>query len=286
MVFPARDALLADVRRTGAEVCHELTAVTDAWLRDLYAQAVAKVGEPAGPVALVAVGGYGRGELAPWSDLDLLLLHDVRKGVGLLAEAMWYPIWDTKLKLGHAVRTRKEALRLATEDLDTATSLLTVRHLAGDERLGAHLMAEARKQWRKRADSWLVQLANAVERRHTASGEVAFLLEPNLKEGRGGLRDVHALSWAVAAQPDLVGTALLEGDEAELRRCYEALLGVRVELHRLAGKPAEVLGLADQDAVAERLGMADADELMGVVAAAARTIAWISDEAWFRVHQR
>ena len=87
-------------------------------------------------MALVAVGGYGRGELAPWSDLDLLLLHDAKRGIAPVAERLWYPIWDTKLKLGHAVRTVKEALRLAADDLDTATSYLTLRHLAGDA--GAH----------------------------------------------------------------------------------------------------------------------------------------------------
>lgn len=286
MAFPARDALLADTGRTGAVLCRQLTAATDEWVQGLFANALAAAGAPSGPVALVAVGGYGRGELAPWSDLDLLLLHDVRKGVKDLAEALWYPIWDTKLKLGHAVRTPKEALKLASEDLDTATSLLTVRHLAGDASLAASLADDARKQWRKKASSWLAELSAAVERRQAAAGEVAFLLEPNLKEGRGGLRDVHSLTWAVAAQPDLVGTALLEGDHEELQRCYEVLLGVRVELHRLAGRPAEQLTLGDQDAVAERLGVADADVLMADVAAAARTISWISDEAWFRVHAR
>ncbi len=286
MAFPARDVLLADTGRTGAALCHDLTAATDDWMRGLFADALVKAGEPSGKMALVAVGGYGRGELAPWSDLDLMLLHDTRRGIEPVAEALWYPIWDTKLKLGHAVRTPKEALKLAAEDLDTATSLLTVRHLAGDEGLVEALAGDARRQWRKKASSWLTNLAAAVERRQAASGEVAFLLEPNLKEGRGGLRDVHSLSWAVAAQPELIGTALLDGDQDELHRCYEALLGVRVELHRLAGRPTEQLTLGDQDAVAARLGVADADELMGIVAAAARTISWISDEAWFRVHKR
>lgn len=283
MAFPARDQLLADPSCTGADLCRQLTAATDEWLQLLFAAALAKAGTPNGKVALVAVGGYGRGELAPWSDLDVLLLHDVRKGVDDLAQALWYPIWDTKLKLGHAVRTSKEALRLAADDLDTATSFLRVRHLAGDESLTKDLAADALKQWRKKASTWLDHLGLAVGRRQAASGEVAFLLEPNLKEGRGGLRDVHALHWAVAARPDLMGTALVDGDEAELARCYEALLGVRVELHRLAGKPTELLTLADQDTIAERMGLPDADELMAVVSSAARTISWISDEAWFRV---
>ena len=110
------------------------------------------------------------------------------------------------------------------------------------------------------------------------AGEVAFLLEPNLKDGRGGLRDVHALRWAEAAE-----TVLLEGDDDALQAAYDVLLGARVELHRLAGRPGDVLALQDQDAVAANLGYGDADALMAAVATAGRTIAWTSDEAWRRV---
>ena len=107
---------------------------------------------------------------------------------------------------------------------------------------------------------------------------MAFLLEPNLKDGRGGLRDVHALRWAEAAE-----SVLLEGDDDAIQAAYDVLLGVRVELHRQAGRPGDVLLLQDQDAVAARLGEPDADTLMARVATAARTIAWTSDEAWHRV---
>ena len=231
-----------------------------------------------GRAALVAVGGYGRRELAPASDLDVLLLFDGRRLPAGVTERLWYPIWDAKLKLGHAVRTVKDALRLATEDLDTATSLLSVRHLAGDPRLTSSLLDGARAQWRKRAKRWLVRLSAAAEERHAESGEVAFLLEPNLKEGRGGLRDVHTLGWVAAAHP-----VLADGDADALRAGYEVLLAARVELHRVSGRAGDVLALQDQDEVASRLGQADADALMTGISAAARTISWVSDEAWQRL---
>jgi [protein-PII] uridylyltransferase len=275
MAFPERDALLGDPGITGAPWTRAASAATDTWLRGIFEAAM---DDSPGPVALVAVGGYGRGELAPWSDLDLLLLHDAKRGIGAVAERIWYPIWDTRMKLGHAVRTVKEALALAEDDLDTATSFLTLRHLAGDAGLTTTLQQRWISQWGKRSKRWLKELWVRVDGRHAASGEVAFLLEPNLKDGRGGLRDVHALRWAEAAE-----TVLLEGDDDSLQAAYDTLLGARVELHRLAGRPGDVLVLQEQDAVAARLGYESADALMEAVSAAARTIAWTSDEAWHRV---
>ena len=242
----------------------------DGWLQRL-------LGEEEG-VALVAVGGYGRAELAPASDVDVLLIHRNRKDVAVLAERLWYPVWDAGVKLGHGVRTVKDALRLADGDLEVATSLLTTRHVAGDEALTRELTEKALAQWRRRASHWLTTLDRAVAERHGLAGEVAFLLEPDLKEGRGGLRDVHALRWAEAAD-----RVLLPGDDEAIQPAYDTLLAVRVELHRRTGKPLDRLLLQEQDGIAEALGMADADALMAGVSAAARTIAWTSDETWQRV---
>jgi [protein-PII] uridylyltransferase len=229
-------------------------------------------------VALVAVGGYGRAELAPASDLDVVLLHTGRRDIARLAERIWYPLWDAGLKLGHGVRTPKEALSLAASDLDTATSLLDVRFVAGDEALAADLSSRAVAQWQSRSGRWLAEVGKAVSDRHDRYGEVAFLLEPNLKEGRGGLRDVHAQHWAEAAR-----RILLEGDDEALAAAYGVLLAVRVALHRRTGKASDRLLLQEQDGVAADLGLGDADELMAEVAAAARTIAWTSDETWDRI---
>ena len=229
-------------------------------------------------VALIAMGGYGRGELAPFSDLDVLLLHGRKVDVGSLADQLWYPVWDAGLKLGHAVRTVKETLQLAAEDLDTATSLLSVRHLAGDIALTEQLARSARTDWVRRGDRRLGELATAQEERMRRFGEVAFLLEPDLKEGRGGLRDVHALDWASAAQP-----VLLDGDGRALEAAESVLVDARVALHLQTGRPGDRLTLQEQDAVAADLDYEDADALMAAVSDAARTIAWVADETWDRV---
>ncbi len=270
----------ADGSLRGGDLCRTLAAATDAWLAGLYAGAIGEA-QPRG-VALVAVGGYGRAELCPGSDVDLLLIDGGRRGdrreLAKVAERIWYPVWDAGVKLGHAVRTVKEALALAANDLDTATALLDVRLIAGDAAVADELGERASAQWRARSTRWLAALSESVAQRHAKAGEVAFLLEPDLKEGRGGLRDVHALRWAEAAQ-----RILLEEDHEALDAAYQTILAVRVELHRRTGKATDRLLLQEQDAVAAALGDRDADALMARVAAAARTIAWTSDETWQRI---
>jgi len=272
----ARAELAGDASLVGRDLCRAYSDLVDGWLSDLLAAAEAEVG--AGAVALVAVGGYGRAELSLQSDIDVLLLHGGRNDIGALADRVWYPIWDEGLKLGHAVRTTREALALASDDLDTATSLLQVRHVAGDAALTEELAARALEQWQKRAKRWLAELSARVTERHAQAGEVAFLLEPDLKEGRGGLRDVHALRWSEAAR-----SLLWAGDDPALVDAYQTLLSARVELHRRTNRPGDRLLLEDQDAVADALGEESADTLMRSVASAARTIAWRSDDAWHRI---
>lgn len=273
---PAREALQRDTALAGTALCRAYSELVDGWLDELLATAEDELG--AGGVALVAVGGYGRAELSLQSDIDVVLLHAGRSDIGTFADRVWYPIWDEGLKLGHAVRTAREALTLASDDLDTATSLLQVRHVAGDADLTDDLAGRAVAQWQRRSRRWLEELASRVQRRHAKAGEVAFLLEPDLKEGRGGLRDVHSLRWAEAAR-----RLLWEGDDPVLVAAYETLLAARVELHRRTGRPGDRLLLEDQDAVADALGEASADTLMHRVADAARTISWRSDDAWHRI---
>ncbi len=270
-----RSAALAVPGLTGRACCQALSAATDEAIAELFESAGRGVDDR---LAVVAVGGYGRGQLAPGSDLDLWLLHDGSAQVAAVAERLWYPIWDAGLKLGHAVRTPRQALDAAADDLDTATALLSARHLAGDPSLSAGLAARALEQWRKRAKRWLPELGAKVAARHATVGEVAFLLQPDLKEGRGGLRDVHALSWADAIRP-----LLLDGDADALDQAEDVLLDARVALHRATGRPSDILTLDLQDDVAAALGWGDADVLMGRLAAAARSVTWIGDEAWDRV---
>ena len=266
-----RDELLADRAMVGTVLCRALARRTDEWLHHIFSTEVA---DPEG-IAMVAVGGYGRAELCPYSDIDLLLLHRDRPDIGDIAPRLWYPIWDEGLKLGHSVRTPRETRDLAKTDLDTATSLLDARHIAGDAELTADLTADNDNQWRRSARRWLPLLAQRVVERHRRCGEVAFKLEPDLKQGRGGLRDLHALRWVEAA--------VFEMDDADSRRLwsdYEVILAARAELHRTADRPGDQLLLQEQDGVAAALDYADADELMGAIASSARSIAWRSDEIW------
>ena len=272
-----REAVISDCSLRGRASCRALAGVTDEWLAERFGEVTAGLGRRA---ALVAVGGYGRGELAPGSDLDLWLVHDGRSDADLtdLAEALWYPVWDAGLRLGHAVCTLRQGLALAASELDTATATLSARLVAGDADLAAELVEAATAQWRKRSSRWLAELGRRVVERHARAGEVASLLEPDIKEARGGLRDVHALGWAQAARP-----VLLDGDAAALAAAEDTLVGVRVELHRLSGRGSDDLLLERQDDVAAALGDADADALMARVTSAARTVAWTADEVWYRL---
>ncbi len=258
----------------GGALCEALSDATDDFLRALYAEATKQL-KNADDVALIAVGGYGRRELAPFSDLDVLLVHRGVKNIDEIASLMWYPIWDAGLKLGHAVRTPKETLQICATDLDTATALVTARHLAGSELLAQEVIGSARDAWRQRGRTWLVTLHERMQERYVTSGEVAFLLEPNIKEGLGGLRDIHALWWAVEA-----GLVLTSQDADALKKCNETLLQVRVALHQHTNRVGDVLHLEEQIPVAAALEYANDDALMSAIAVAGQQVAWIADEAW------
>src|SRR6266487_5520286 len=261
-----------------------LVEAVDAWLAEL-------LGDAGSGVALVATGAYGRREPAPCSDLDLMLLHDRgTEEIAPLAERLWRPIWDAGMRLDHSVRTVDEALAVAATDLKTALGLLDARHVAGDGALVASLRERALERWRATARERLEQLRAACQRRAERHGELAFLLEPDLKEARGGLRDglaVRAISatW-VAAGLDRRGQA-----------AYGLLLDTRQALHLelleqgggQVGRARAVvdrLGLQEQEAVAARLGEPGAEPLMRAVHEAGRTLARALDQSWRRVDAR
>lgn len=273
----SRQEVIADLGVSGIDACRQLSDATDAWLTGIFRSAVAG-SKHADDMVLIAVGGYGRHELAPHSDLDVHLIHKGVKNVGDIASSIWYPIWDAKVKLGHAVRTPKETAQLCESDLDTATSLVTARVITGNAELGRQVIDTALESWRKRGRGWLVQLHQRILERYAKDGEVAFLLEPNLKEGLGGLRDIHALQWAVRA-----GLDLSEDDRRELEHANEVLLNVRVGLHRHANRATEILRLEDQRPVAQLCGYESDDALMAAIAEVGRRVAWIADEAWARL---
>ena len=272
-----RQQVLADTKLRGVRLTHALFEATDEWIREVWTRAVEDV-KVSKRVALVAVGGYGRGELAPFSDLDIMLIHDSAKNIDDLASKIWYPIWDSGLKLGHSVCTVKQATELAKSELDAATALLSVRLLAGDESLANELSIEGVKTWKAGASNRLPQLMQRVRDRQQDSGEVAFLLEPNLKEGYGGLRDIHALMWAEAA-----GVEISRSDRDALDAGRDVLMAVRVALHRHVGRAVEVMHLEDQDAVASLCGYRNADALVAALSNAGRSVSWVGDEVWARV---
>ncbi|MBW3615562.1 MAG: [protein-PII] uridylyltransferase, partial [Actinobacteria bacterium] len=203
--------------------------------------------------------------------------HRARRDIKTVADRLWYPIWDSGVGLDHSVRTVKEAVAVAGGDLKAMLGLLDARLVAGDPALANELRSKVTAHWRAKAKRWLPALADAVAQRHERFGEVAYLLEPDLKEGRGGLRDVHAL-WAAARATPVLAERLHCLDEPHRRLC-----AVRAALHQRTGKCLDRLLLQEQDGVAELLGYLDADEVMAEVSAAARTIAYTSDDGWERV---
>ncbi|MET7599545.1 [protein-PII] uridylyltransferase [Streptomyces sp. NPDC004082] len=270
----ARLRLLQEGARSGPPRRAALAELTDDWLTGLFDAGAAGLRG----VSLVAVGGYGRGELSPRSDLDLLLLHDGgdAKEIAALADRIWYPVWDLGLALDHSVRTPAEARRTAGEDLKVQLGLLDARHLAGDLGLTAGLRTAVLADWRNQAPKRLPELQELCAERAERQGELQYLLEPDLKEARGGLRDATALR-AVAA------SWLADAPREGLADARRRLLDVRDALHLATGRATDRLALQEQDQVAAELGLLDADTLLRQVYEAARVVSYASDVTWREV---
>ncbi|WP_035797744.1 [protein-PII] uridylyltransferase [Kitasatospora mediocidica] len=262
-----RAELLARPGLSGPARRAELAGLTDRWLGSLLEEA-----GPSAPVALVAVGGYGRGALSPRSDLDVLLLHD-GADVAALAERLWYPVWDSGVALDHSVRSLTEARTVAAADLKTQLGLLDARHIAGDADLTAALRSAILADWRAGAADRLPELRELGRARAERHGELAFLLEPDLKEARGGLRDAVALD-AIAA------SWLADAPRDGLAAAVQRLSDVRDALHLTTGRATERLALQEQDQVAAALGVLDADTLLRQIYEAARTISYAGEVTW------
>ncbi|MFJ2952395.1 [protein-PII] uridylyltransferase [Streptomyces sp. NPDC087226] len=270
----ARLRLLTEGARSGPPRRTALADLTDRWLGGLFAAGA----EGARGVSLIAVGGYGRAELSPRSDLDLLLLHDGSDpgAVAALADRLWYPVWDLGLALDHSVRTPAEARKTAAEDLKAQLGLLDARHIAGDLGLTTALRTTVLADWRNQAPKRLPALRELCEERAERHGELQYLLEPDLKEARGGLRDATALR-AVAA------SWLADAPREGLADARRRLLDVRDALHLTTGRATDRLALQEQDQVAAELGLLDADALLRQVYEAARVIAYAGDVTWREV---
>ena len=298
------DRLRNDGNLLGRDWSRAAQALADDWLGRVFQWAVAGPGQgtarprrgagrgilrakreranadgPDKGLVLVAVGSLGRGELVPDSDLDLVLIYDGRPDVSEVADRLWYPIWDDPMPLDHSVRSLAQVGQAADSDLRVAQGLLDARPLAGDEQLGLRTVALGKRLWEKRVATWLPAALEARAASQEAHGDVAFLLEPDLKESRGGARDLQLLSLMATVTP-VVGA--VAADE-RLGPAGDFLHAVRVELQRPPGRRGDRLMLEDQDRVAEALGLANREALAREVAQAGRTVSWLTEDAFRRV---
>ncbi len=275
--FSARRAELLERDRIGAGQRDALTTITDEWLRELFGASAARL--PG--AALIATGGYGRSELALGSDLDLVLVVPAASRaaeVQAAAERIWYPVWDAGIRLDHSVRSAAEVSRLAKSDLRVVLGMLDARTVAGDSAITEALRSSVLADWRAKARTRLPELIHDAAERAGRHGEVAFALEPNLKLGRGGLRDITVLravkaSWVTEIPPADVGLA------------QALLLDTRDALHLATGRATDRLVQQEQDVVAERLAVGDRDVLLRRVGAAGRAVAYAMDLAAHGVEQ-
>ena len=256
----------------GAAVVAASSFLMDAVIRTLYRATIDVVYPIPNPtsserLAILAVGGYGRGELAPFSDIDLLFLLPYKRTPVLeqIVEFMLYVLWDLGLKVGHATRSLDDTLRQAQQDVTIRTSLLESRHLCGDGDFSQTLRDRFREEVIEGSGVDFVD-AKLLERekRHLRMGDSRYVLEPNIKEGKGGLRDLHSLFWIakylfhVESLGELVELGLLEKDEAHrFVRAQNFLWTVRCHLHYLARRAEERLTFDVQSEIGRLMGYTD-----------------------------
>lgn len=242
----------------------------------LCTQAYDDAGGPDSGVALVAVGGYGRGELAPYSDLDLVLVADDGVGIGELGQRLWYPLWDSGARVDHSVRTLAEMTTTAAADLRVASGLLDVRHVAGDPGLTLRLRTTVLADWRRGARDRLPELGTMVRNRHRLVGELAHLSVPDLKEAEGGIRDATVLK-------SLTATWLVDVPGADLERTRRQLLDVRDVLHEAAGRATDRVAPEHWAALADGLDLPDDAAAQRYVREIGRRLTHLSRLTWRRV---
>lgn len=233
-------------------------------------------------IAIAAVGSFGRGELTPGSDLDIVILHSGIYSAETLAEIVnkiLYPLWDRKIKVDYSVRTSSETKQALQADLKVAMGLLDIRLITGSAELVADVQILALDSWRNGADRYLALLEQSLEERHVRSGELAYLLEPDLKESRGGLRDITALKAI-----NMSGRVSLPMERVS--QAESLLSTVREALHTVSGRDKDRLLFIEQDKVANLLGYVDADLLISDVANSARAVDYLMQMALHRLHNR
>ena len=250
----------------GREICARRGELVDVILRHVFAAAANAVGQSETSLALIALGGYGRGELNPFSDVDVMLLHGDAAGkvspyIEEMAEQILYLLWDIGFKVGHSTRSMKEALAQANHDMLTKTAMLESRFLAGDRVLAREFRNQFRTKCVIGSEREYVELRmRDQEARHRKFGDSVYMQEPNLKNGCGGLRDYQNLLWVsyfkegALTTTHLVGEDWLsESDQRRIEMAYDFLLRLRTDLHYLSKRAADILHLNLQEEIARRL---------------------------------
>ncbi|WP_417914549.1 [protein-PII] uridylyltransferase [Candidatus Electronema sp. JM] len=258
---------------SGSELLARQTDLVDAFVIERF-QASEAVRAAGGGIALIALGGYGRRELHPYSDIDLLLLHDraAEKKMREAAESILYPLWDAGFEVGHSVRGVKDAVKFAAEDYLFQVALLDARLLIGSESLFQELMALHRKKnIEGRRDKFVRTMLNLRNERRQKHGSHAYLLEPQIKEGRGGLRDMQAMLWTTKAVFGLNGLVDLEDagifspdERLALAAAQDMLVRVRVRLHCLSRRKNDRLFFEYQEEMAADFGCQDGEGMRAV----------------------
>lgn len=258
---------------SGHELLLRLTGLADQFIVGHFngSEAVRAAG---GKIALVALGGYGRNELYPFSDIDLLLLHDrwAAKHMQGVAESILYPLWDSGYEVGHSVRTPADAVTFAQKDFIFQVSLLDARFLAGSHELFAKLQTRFRK---KILDGGRKKFVEVMEQfraeRRDKFGNHSYLLEPHIKEGKGGLRDIQAMLWVGKAIFGLTGVTAMEEagllgrqDRHAFEKSWNMLVRVRNRLHYISRRKNDQLFFEYQHEMAAAFGYRDSGGMLGV----------------------
>lgn len=262
---------LVSAKLTIPELNEQLYFETNHWIEKLFNG----ISSDKSGIALVGIGGFGRAELTIGSDLDLLLLHsaNMSNSASEIAEKIWYPIWDSGVGLDHSVRTIEQTLKLAETDLRVLFGLLDMRLVAGDAELTQNLNDRVLQLWRKSFNKRLPEIFEADHRRQDSYGDLAHLQNPNLKESRGGLRDLVTLSAIAKSWQVEVGLN-------SLQQAKRTLLNARSALHLVSGKSIDLLSQDYQAEVADKLGYRSTDELLKDIYKSARTISFSYQNAF------
>ena len=253
----------------GREICARRSELVDVLLQYVFEAAATATrgnGQSGIALALIALGGYGRGELNPFSDIDVMLLHDqgtkkISPHLEEMVQQVLYPLWDSGFKVGHSTRSIKEAIAQANRDMRTKTAMLESRFLAGDPELAREFREQFRSKCVEGHERQYVEMRMQDQvARHKKFGDRVYLQEPHVKSGCGGLRDYQNLLWMTyfkegsLSTNQLVGKDWLsESDQRQIERAYEFLLRLRTDLHYATGRATDILHMNLQEQIAERL---------------------------------